>query len=234
MLRLFLLAFAGLLFAQPPSATEPFWLQLTSISDAWLPGGSIVHLPESRGCSQLQVRLKRARYDRAKTPSLDLSLNGKYLHFSKLVDGEGLLLDAQTRESLGFLPGDENVIETSDIGRSLQSSWRIQRWNKGYIQAQAVGTGEHSSPIDISLELPMGGVLVVGDSSAKIRIKGELRGGGPDVQLEVNDVVVPARPDAPGYHFDKEVSVQAGARDLELKALDQAGDVTVLALRIIH
>ena len=218
--------------AQPLRAAEPFWLQLTSVSAAWLPGGAVVQVPAGSNCQKLQVKLEKAFAGGLRVDALQLAIDDRYPRFSRLTGDEGFILLAQTREPLGLIPKEEHHIAASLEGSdAMHTDWRIERWKREYVQAQAVGA-EGGSPIDISLEQPLGGVVVGGRSDSKVRLRGELRGGGLDAKLKVNGETIHRRADQAGYHFDQEIPVPAGAREVVLVASDQAGDQTVLALPV--
>ena len=221
------------LSAQPLRAAEPFRLQLTSLSEAWLPGGSVIQVPAGSSCRQLQVKLDRTWSSRSRVDALELYIDGVYPRFSRLSGEDGFVLNAQTREPLGLIPKDEHRIEASiEGGSAVRTEWTIDRWKREYIEAKTAGAG--GSAIDISLEQPIGGVVVGGRGESKVRLRGELRGGGMDAKLKVNGEAIRRLPAAAGYHFDQEVPVAAGARELILTADDQSGDQTVLALPILN
>jgi hypothetical protein len=221
------------LSAQPLRAAEPFRLQLTSLSEAWLPGSSVIQVPAGSSCRQLQVKLDKTWSNRSRVDALELYIDGVYPRFSRLAGEDGFILNTQTREPLGLLPKEEHRIEASvEADAPLRAKWTIARWKNEYIEAKTVGGG--GSAIDISLEQPIGGVVVGGHGALTVRLRGELRGGGIDAKLKVNGEAIRRLPAAAGYHFDQEVAVAANARELILTADDQAGDQTILALPILN
>jgi hypothetical protein len=221
------------LSAQPLTAAEPFRLQLTSLSEAWFPGSSVIQVPAGSSCRQLQVKLDKISSGRSRVDALELYIDGVYPRFSRLSGEDGFVLNAQTREPLGLIPKEEHRIEASvEGGSAVRTEWTIDRWQREYIEAKTVGAG--GSAIDISLELPIGGVVVGGRSESKVRLRGEVRGGGIDSKLKVNGEIIRRLPAAAGYQFDQEVPVAAGAHELLLTADDQAGDQTILALPILN
>jgi len=183
-------------------------------------------------CQQLQVKLEKPLASGLRVDAIQLSIDDRYPRFSRLTGDEGFILLAQTREPLGLIPKEEHHIAASLEGSdAMHTDWRIERWKCEYIQAQAVGEGG-GSPIDIALEAPLGGVVVAGRSDSRVRLRGELRGGGIDAKLKVNGEAIRRLASQAGYHFDQEISVPAGTREVVLTASDQAGDQTVLALPV--
>jgi hypothetical protein len=217
---------------QPLLAAEPFWLQLTSLSEAWMPGGAVIQVPSGSSCRQLEVKLDKTWSSRARVDALALQIDGAYPRFSRLSAQDGFILNAQTREPLGLIPKNEHHIEASlELGSPVRAEWTIERWKNEYIQAQAVGVG--GTAIDISLEQPLGGV-VMSRGESKVRLRGELRGGGLDAKLKVNGETVHRLAQSAGYHFDQEILVTAGAHEVILLAADQLGDQTIVVLPVLN
>ena len=231
-MRLALLAMMFVMNAQPLPAAEPFWLQLTSLSEAWLPGSGVVRVPADTSCQELRVRLEKAWSSRSRVDALQLSIDDRYPRFKRLSEDDGFVMKAETHEPRGLIPKESHRIEASlEGGSSIHTGWTVERWEKKYIEARA--EGGQGSIIEINLEEPFGGLVLAGRGDSKVRLRGDLRGGSLSAKLTVNDQVIHRVASAAGYRFDEEVPVPAGARDVVLTALDGDGAQTVLVLLVM-
>ncbi len=224
-----LLLLLTFLQAQPPPAAEPFSLQLTSLSETWLPAGSVIQVPARSSCKELRVKFAKSSSIQPRVDALQLSIDDRYPRFSRLSGEDAFILLAQTREPLGLFPKDEHRLSASlETGSAVRSEWTIDHWERPYIQAQVIGSA--GGGIDISLDQPIGG-LVVGKAGSITRLRGKLQ-GGVDAKIEVNGEAIRRLPNAPGYQFDQQVPLPAVAHELVLTALDQSGSLTILILPV--
>jgi hypothetical protein len=213
------------------AAAGPLDLQLSALSEAWIPGGATVRVPGTK-CVELQVRLNKPWANEIRIDALELKLDGAYPRFTRLTAPEGHLLNVKTREPQGLLPREMHRIEAGSEGASAQrAEWNVIRWDKPYIEA--VVASPKGIPLAIQwLDQPTDGIVLV-SPKGQARFHGRL--AGPiDARLTINDRDVARLASKPGYEFDQEITIPAGAKEVIVRAEDEAHDITIHVLPVLR
>ncbi len=211
-------------------AAEPFLLELPDSTNVSFPGGAVLRLP-SGSQRTVRVLIATASFPEGGPARPEFAINGAYSRHTTEGVGPDTRLTAHTREARGLLTHDEDVISVSaGEGKRLQAEWTLIRWDKAYLESTKAATG--GDTIAIRISRPAGGLVHSGGGAlATIHLSGEVL-GGRDAALTIDGDPVPPVPTMPGYHFDRDVALRQGRREVVLKATDKAGDETIVVLPV--
>jgi hypothetical protein len=213
------------------SASEPFQLRLSDLSETWFVSGAIVRVPMDK-CAQLEVMLRKPWSQEIGVDLLELTMDGAYPRFTRSTSTAGHFLTIRTREPLGLLVKPEHHVEVSGGGpRPLHGEWTILRWDKAYIQATAVG--KQGIPIGIRVDQPPGGVVLAGPNSGNVRFRGEVMGSGSS-RMAIQNREVKRLADKPGFQFDEQIPMAVDAKEIVVVATDDgdSNSTTTLILPV--
>ncbi len=207
---------------------EPFQIQFPELGDVWLPSGSVIRVPTDpiRG---FMVKLRAPDSREFAVEQLEMSLDGNYIRFARLTGQDGHFLKADTREPRGLFADQPHKVTVDAEGRiKLKGWWTITHWDRPYLES--VAAGREGAPVEVTVAKPVGG-LVQRIGLTKVRVAGKIDGSS-GVRLTIDGLVTSRLPGRPGFEFDTEVPVGAGAKPIVLRAVDGAGAETVLILPV--
>src|SRR5207247_716906 len=152
--------------------------------------------------------------------ALEMKVEGVYPRFTRLTGTDGHILNVRTREPLGLLTRTTHRIEASSSGKNaLREEWTVLRENRSDIEAVAVGV--NGVPIELRLEEPRAGVVLV-DRAGHARIHGEMM-APLNARLTINGKEISRLADKPGYEFDTEIVIPEGGKEVVVRGDDGAG-----------
>lgn len=220
---------SGILFA-----AEPFHLRFPDLSQGWCPSGAVVRVPQNKA-TRLEVRLDKEAASQVPMETLTLTMDRQYPKFVRASNSEGYLLTVTTREPLGLLVNEEHLIEVSATSQrqyhQYKGEWTILRWDKAYVQSTLVGP--QNNAISIRIDQPPGGLVLAGEGAGFVRISGEIL-GNCDCRLTIGGQAVRRQAAKPGFQFDAQATVAPEMREVEVRANDETGSMTVLYLPVLR
>lgn len=182
--------------------------------------------------TRLEVCLDKEAASKLQMETLVLTLDGQYPKFIRASNSKGYLLIVTTREPLGLLVHEEHRIEASTTGEHpYQGEWTILRWDKDYVQSTLVGP--QNNVISIRIDQPSGGLVLPDAHSAQARFSGEIL-GNCDCRLTIAGQEVRRQAAKPGFQFDAQMPVAPEMREIEMRATDETGAMTVLYLPVLR
>jgi hypothetical protein len=224
-------AFAALFCVSSLFALEPFSIRIPEFSAQWFPAGATVRVPSEK-YKEIQVRLRMPEAKYLDSNAIKFWLDERSLMSLRETSGEGHIVTAKTRDSMGLFTHPEHRIKASTDGRNpYEGQWTISLWDKTYIEA--VTTGKDGTPIAIRLDPPNHATLALPGKGGTVRLKGELTGAF-DSKLTADGKSIIRIANRPGFRFDESVVISADAKEFVLRAEDGAGDITILVLKVFQ